>query len=300
MTASTVDGRTEVLRILSKELTNIAWSDITKNYWHGCSKVDTECRLCYAETQTKRYGRDIWGATKDRWFMSEANNLKPYRWEKLAAEHDTFLRIFCGSMFDWAEIHKDPEISDRMNHVRHDVLYPTIEATPHLIWQLLTKRPENIVKVVPERWLTDGFPANVHIGTSVGYQGSAEKRIPELLSVPGNPTVRFLSVEPMVGPVDLSRWVNDRGTGGIGWVLVGGESGPLDTARILPVSQRARRMDLDWLIDLMVQTKGIVPLFVKQTGTVLAKEMGLKHPKGENPAEWPAWMQVQEFPELAS
>lgn len=327
---STVDGRAELLRILSKELTGIGWTDITKNYWHGCSKVDTECRLCYAETQTKRYGRDIWGATKDRWFMSDANNAKPYRWEKLATEHDTFLRIFCGSMFDWAEIHKDPEIADRMHHVRHDVLYPTIEATPHLIWQLLTKRPENIAKVVPERWLDDGFPANVQIGTSVGYQGSAEKRIPELLTIPGlQGSQTFLSVEPMVDWVDLGRflfltggstagpfydWQGKRrgsfgGVGGqaltsipsgdIGWVLIGGESGPLDEKQELPVSRRARRMDPEWVKYLMAElSEAGVPTFFKQTGTVLAKEMELKHPKGENPAEWPDWMRVQEFPEM--
>lgn len=319
-------GRAALLKVLAKELTGIGWTDITKNYWHGCAKVDTECRLCYAEGQSIRFGRDVWGATKDRFFMAEANNAKPYRWDRLAAEHDSFLRIFCGSMFDFAEIHKNLEIADRMDAVRHNMMWPTMEATPHLIWQLLTKRPENIVKVVPERWLTDGFPANVQVGTSVGYQGSAEKRIPELLTVPGLDHAKtFLSVEPMVDLVDLDRWLflvggstagpfydwqgKRRGrfggvggqaitsipSGDIGWVLIGGESGPLTGKP----SRLARRMDPDWVQYLMAQLREAqVPTFFKQTGTVLAKEMGLKHPKGEDPTEWPDWMQVQEFPPL--
>lgn len=325
MTMFDVDARAAVREILKKELTGIGWTDITKNFWHGCVKVASECRLCYAETQSVRYGRDIWGATADRWFMADANNAKPYRWQKIAAEHNTFLRIFCGSMMDWAEIYKGEEIAARMDTVRRDVMFPTIEATPNLHWQLLTKRPENIVKVVPERWLTGGFPDNVYVGTSVGTQAGI-KRVEELLSVPGlTGSRRFLSVEPMIDWVDLGHYLfltggstagpfydwqgkirSEYGYGGIGgqaitsipsgdigWVLIGGESGPLTGKP----SRVARRMDPEWAKYLMAEcSEARVPVFFKQTGTVLAKEMGLRHPKGENPAEWPEWMQVQQFP----
>jgi protein gp37 len=303
-------------------LTGIGWTDLTKNYWHGCSKVDTECRLCYAEGQSARFGRDVWGATKDRFFMSDANNAKPYQWNKLAAEHDTFLRVFCGSMFDWAEIHKNPVVAAEMDKAR-GTMFDTIEFTPHLRWQLLTKRPENIVKVAPARWLTDGWPRNVWLGTSVGYQKSAEIRVPELLRVPGNPAVLFLSVEPMVARVDLSRWLwltggstagpfhdyagRRRFGGGVGgmtvtsvpagdisWVIVGGESGAM-TGK---ASRRARRMDPVDARQLIEDCQDAqVPVFAKQTGTVLAREWNLRHRKGEDPREWPEWMRIRQFPD---
>lgn len=324
-------GRAIVLEKLRRELTGIAWSDMTWNLWHGCSKVDTECFFCYAEVQSERYGRKIWGATADRWFLSDKNNEKPIRWNRVAAAHDTTVRVFVGSMMDWAEIHSDPETAYRMDQVRFKWMFPTVEATPNIEWLFLTKRPENIVKVVPERWLTGGFPKNMRVGTSVGYQGSAEKRIPVLLTVPGlDPSRTFLSVEPMVDWVDLGRWLfltagstagpfydwqgkirPEYGRGGvggqaitaipsgdIGWVLIGGESGPLNPRP--GFSRVARRMDPDWVKYLMAQCgEARVPVFFKQTGTVLAKEMGLRHPKGEDPTEWPAWMQVQQFPDAA-
>lgn len=330
MTVAVVDhgaARAAVLSVLKVELTRIGWTDLTKNFWHGCSKVDSECRLCYADTQSKRYGRDIWGTGADRWFMADSNNAKPRRWNQIAEEHGTFLRVFCGSMMDWAEIHRVPEIAARMAAARQ-VMFETIEATPALRWQMLTKRPENVTQVVPEHWLTGGWPANAWLGTSVGYQRSADKRIPELLAVPG-PRIRFLSCEPLIGPValgvgdphrghdsddvhgfphprvcltcsgpddtnEVSYFRRSPGGNGINWVIIGGESGPLSGKP----SRQARRMNPDWVKALLTETRQAeVPVFVKQTGTVLAKEWGLTHRKGEDPAEWPAWMKVQQFPD---
>jgi len=97
-------------------------------------------------------------------------------------------------------------------------LWPLIEATPHLDWLLLTKRPYNIRRFVP--W-GDRWPMNVWAGTTAENQRWAEKRIPVLLEAPA--AVRFVSAEPLLGPLDLRAWLNDEG---LKWVIAGGESGP--------------------------------------------------------------------------
>jgi protein gp37 len=94
-------------------------------------------------------------------------------------------------------------------------LWPLIEQTPMLNWVLLTKRPQNILQMVP--W-SGAFPHNVWIGTSVENQRRANERIPVLLAVPA--VVRFLSCEPLLEAVDLSAWLPF-----LQWVIVGGESG---------------------------------------------------------------------------
>jgi protein gp37 len=100
-----------------------------------------------------------------------------------------------------------------------DRLWQVIRATPKLDWQLLTKRPQNIGKRLPPDW-GDGFP-NVWLGTTVENQQEAHRRIPYLLSVAAR--VRFLSCEPLLGPISLHH---DWAYGGLHWIIAGGESGP--------------------------------------------------------------------------
>lgn len=199
------------------EETAIAWTDHTYNPWWGCVNVSPGCDHCYAETFAKRTGHDVWGKDSGRRFFGEKHWNEPLKWTG---------RVFCASMADVFE----------MNHVLDDErerLWSLIDATPHLTWQLLTKRPENVLRLAPDRWLED-WPAHVWLGTTVEDQVRANIRIPRLLNVPGV-AVRFLSCEPLLGPVVLSPWLNV----GIGWVIVGGESGPghrpmdLDDARII-------------------------------------------------------------------
>jgi protein gp37 len=125
-------------------------------------------------------------------------------------------------------------------------LWKLIEATPHLRWLLLTKRPERIRELVPPSWLA--VPrANVWYGTSVESAAYAE-RVRELRKVPG--VVHFLSVEPLLGPIPRLPLV------GIDWVIVGGESGssarPMEEAWVLAVRDRCLRRG--------------VPFFFKQWG----------------------------------
>jgi protein gp37 len=157
-------------------------------------------------------------------------------------------------------------------------LWDLIFKTPNLDWQLLTKRPQNITKMVPATWLSGNWPSNVWAGTSVEDQAAADKRIPVLVQVPA--AVRFLSCEPLLGPVNL-KGVKE---GDLQWVIVGGESG-----------HGARPMDLAWVRSLkdQCQSKGIA-LWVKQLGGVRNKRHEL--------ADLPEDLQIREFPsqEVAS
>lgn len=142
-------------------------------------------------------------------------------------------------------------------------LFKLIDATPNLDWLLLTKRPENFKAMLP--W--PGWPReNVWLGVSVEDQQRADERIPLLLQTPA--AVRFLSVEPLLGRVDLCKsfgiwwnsttneWMRD-GKPGIHWVICGGESG-----------RGARRFELDWARSIQNQCDAAnIPFFFKQAGS---------------------------------
>ena len=219
--------------------TAISWTDHTFNPWWGCERVSPGCQNCYAEAFAKRTGHPVWGKTADRRFFGDKHWAEPRRWNNLAEEAGKPALVFCSSM---ADVFEDrPELA----RWRAD-LWALIEATPWLIWQLLTKRPENVLDMVPAGW-HGAWPRNVWVGTTAEDQARADERIPHLVRIPA--PVRFLSVEPMLGPVEL------RGAG-VEWVICGGESGP-----------RHRPFDLDWARSLRDQcAKGGVPFFFKQVG----------------------------------
>jgi protein gp37 len=139
------------------------------------------------------------------------------------------------------------------------------------------------VGVVAEAWPL----SNVWIGTSVENQATADTRIPELLEVPA--AVRWLSCEPLLGPIDLG--ICDMPYTGIGpdWVVAGGESGP-----------KARTCDVAWIRDLVEQCRDAeIPVFVKQLGSRpfdLDLQPSLKDSKGGDPSEWPEDLRVREYP----
>lgn len=251
--------------------TAIAWTEHTFNPWWGCERVSPGCQHCYAEAFAKRTGHAVWGKTADRRFFGDKHWAEPLRWNNLAHERGLPALVFCASM---ADVFEDrPELSESRWR-----LWDLIEATPWLIWQLLTKRPENVAGMVPIWWLEQpyplpdhrfGWPNNVWIGTTVEDQAHADKRIPTLAQIPA--PVRFLSVEPMLGPVSLNRWVP-----WVDWVICGGESGP-----------RHRPFDLDWARSLRDQSAaGGVPFFFKQVG-------GLRPTSGGHLLDGVA---VQQFP----
>lgn len=208
--------------------TKIAWTDHSWNPWHGCTKISPGCKNCYAAAFSKRTGHDIWGSDKPRRFFGEKHWSEPLKWDKEAKKAGIRRRVFCASMADVFETHKNLTIEQDLNGQR-TMLAHLIMSTPWLDWLLLTKRPESamiyLTMMFPYR---DDFPANIWIGTTAENQEMANKRVKHLLQVPA--AKHFLSVEPMLEPISLeeishSLW-GDALVSGIDWIIVGGESGP--------------------------------------------------------------------------
>lgn len=253
----------------------IEWTTHTFNPWVGCSKISPGCKHCYAERDMDhRLGFAKWGNDGTRVVTSDANWRKPLAWDRKAREAGERHRVFCASLADVFE--------DREELIEpRERLFDLISDTPHLDWLLLTKRPENLEAMLP--WTSahageyrERFWPNVWIGTSVEDQQRADERIPELLKIPA--VVRFLSMEPLLGPVDLTNLDHGddrldalraeacaKGTGcliddefdrGIDWVIVGGESGP-----------GARPMHPQWARSIRDQCQAAgVPYLFKQWG----------------------------------
>jgi len=256
----------------------ITWCDATYNPVWGCAKKSPGCAHCYAENLSNRYGHPVFGFDEHgrvplRTF-GPAHEEAPRQWARQARKTGTRPRVFCGSMCDVFDDHWAPET--RAN------LWQTIRDTPELDWLLLTKRPEFMARFLPDDW--QGGYRHVMLGVSAENQKYADERLPLLLATPA--AGRFVSAEPLLGPVDLTPWLS---SGQLDWVIVGGESGP-----------GARPMQQDWADALLEQTERAgAAAFFKQTGAVLAKALRLTSRKGDDPAEWPAdWQQRQQFPAL--
>ena len=250
------------------ENSKIEWTHHTFNPWIGCQKVGPGCDHCYAEAMMDaRLGRVEWGPHGARLRTSPANWRQPLKWDRDAAAAGERRRVFCASLADVFDNHESIE-----DEWRHD-LWRLIHATPHLDWMLLTKRPGNIRRYRPD--YGDVQP-NIWLGCTVVNQDEADRDIPKLLAVPAR--VRFLSMEPLLGPVDLTELKNPAVTIGehiysaldcdvdpeddewhgakIHLVIVGGESGP-----------GARPMHPDWARSLRDQCQAAgVAFFFKQWG----------------------------------
>lgn len=284
----------------------IAWTDHTFNPWMGCTKVSAGCAHCYAEQLMDiRYGKAAWGpdGTRNRTSVGTWGTVRTL--DKRAGERGVRERIFCASLADVFEDH--PLIKDE---TRGDLWF-LIKKCKNLDWLLLTKRPENIC-VMLERFLgvdwikqLNSDFSHVMFGTTVENQVEADRRIPLLLEVPAR---RFLSIEPMLSPVDLQYVglsggeffinclaghiairhkateshpefveLNDDGPS-IHWVIVGGESG-----------QNCRPMDVEWARVIRDKCKTArVPFFMKQLGGYPDKREDLQ--------DFPEDLRIREFP----
>jgi len=254
--------------------TKIEWARHTFNPWSGCEKVSAGCAHCYAAALPPGMRRHAeWGKDRPRVMASEAYWSQPLAWNRAAEKAGERHRVFCAST---ADVFED----------RHDLdpwrerLWALIAETPHLDWLLLTKRPERMA-----RWATrHPWPVNAWAGTSVEDQATADARIPYLLQVPA--LVRFLSMEPLLGAVNLCGYIEvdwiARAAGmlrrgryplsgaaerrRVDWVIVGGESG-----------RRARPMHPDRARALRDQCQGAgVPFFFKQHGEYIAEPGGVE------------------------
>lgn len=246
--------------------TNIEWCDSTFNPWIGCTRVSPACDDCYAARSTPARTLGVmWGPGQPRRRTSDANWKLPGQWQRQAAafhaEHGRRRRVFCASLADWLDNESPDGWLVDLLHLVH--------TTPDLDWLLLSKRIGNWQAQVTHAagmaalsagrqrwpglaewicdWLDGKAPRNVWLGATVVDQTEADRDVPKLLRVPA--AVRFLSVEPMLGAVDLRDGLAvepDRGGGWrpktkfgeapeINWVICGGESGP-----------KARPMHPDW------------------------------------------------------
>lgn len=271
------------------ETTGIAWTDHTFNPWWGCTRVSPGCEHCYAETlATVRRKLPVWGVDAGRKAMSTAYWKQPARWNKAAAAAGERRRVFCASMADVFEVAPDRNFAAKeVMRVGRLSLWPLIEETPHLDWLLLTKRPQNVAKLVPPGWMSSGFPHNVWLGVTAENQEHYEKRWPILANLPAQ--VRFISHEPALGPLDIkpSLFFETERLLFPDWVITGGESGP-----------GARPYNPTWARDVVTQC-GLhgVAAFVKQMGSNVIDFSGrMKDRKGGDPSEWPECIRVQEFP----
>lgn len=213
------------------DMTSIEWCDSTFNPWIGCTKVSTSktcgggCDGCYAEHSTparvlRSRGIETWGPGAPRHRTSPSTWSKPLLWERehaaFFAEHGRRRRVFCASLADVFDNEVDPAW-------RADLFW-LIHQTPNLDWLLLTKRIGNAAAMMHEAAVTidptGEWPLpwpNVWLGATVVNQAEADRDIPKLLEVPAR--VRFLSIEPMLGPVKLYG----RDDGGTLWI--GGQRG---------------------------------------------------------------------------
>ncbi len=221
----------------------IQWTDHTYSPWWGCTRVSEGCKNCYAAQFGKRTGRAKWERGAPRWRPSRETLLQPEKWN--AARHYRRMKVFCASMSDVF----DAEVPCAWRHE----LWSLVHRCSNLDWLLLTKRPENISSMLPDWWT--GQDLGIWLGTTVENQRRADERIPILREVPC--AVRFLSVEPLLGPVELDLR-------GIHWVICGGESGP-----------GYRLMHPDWARSVRDQcSQAGVPFFFKQWCGLHPKKLG--------------------------
>lgn len=308
----------------------------TWNPVRGCSLVSAGCQSCYAMKQAHRFsgeGGAYHGLTKmtshGPVWTGEARPIEsmleePLRWRKPR-------RVFVNSMSDL--FHED--VPDSFI----DRVFAVMGLAPRHTFQILTKRPRRMREYVADggraagvfdlvrtselsyRWHGENLPpqswplANVWLGVSVEDQATADERIPLLLQTPA--AVRFLSCEPLLSSINLSRVPGLNKCGSAGqeitrnlWVIVGGESGP-----------KARPFNIQWARGIIAQCRAAgVPVFVKQLGArpylhaessateerpgfsmrmsslQIDKTISFIDRAGADPSEWPEDLRVREFP----
>lgn len=239
-------GADQKAELVMAEVTNIEWTDRTFNPWTGCTKISPGCDNCYAEGWSKRSGHVKWG-NHPRKRTTEAYWKAPLAWERDARtfelEHGRRQRVFCASLADVFDNQVDPTW-------RKD-LFGLIRSTPSLDWQLLTKRPQNIAKMLPKDWGGDGWP-NVWLGFTAEDQIRFDQRKKFVAKVPA--AVWFVSYEPAIGRL---RVKDDDPLPD--WLIIGGESGG-----------GARPLEPEWVDDILDDCQRLnIAAFFKQWGNYL-------------------------------
>lgn len=243
----------------------IQWTDSTWNVARGCKKVDADCKFCYmyrdSMNETRYNPREI-KRTKTVFDLPL----------KLAVPS----KIFTSSLTDF--------FLEEIDEYRNEA-WDIIRKCPQHTFQILTKRPERINQCLPEDW-GFGWP-NVWLGTSIGSQKGFYERYPHIVNVVS--LTKFISFEPLYELIDYNVDIQDATS--IDWAIIGGESGNENG------KYRYRPCKLEWITDLAKELNSYgTNVFIKQLGTHLAKEMGLKDRHGGDMEEWPEELRIREFP----
>lgn len=234
--------------------TAIEWTDATWNPITGCTKISAGCDRCYAERFAERF-RGVLGHPFERGFDLQ---LRPERLEHPLRWRQPRM-IFVNSMSDL--FHKLVPFSFV------DSVFDTMERAKWHKFQILTKRSSRLRDYVNVRYADRRTPSHIWLGTSI-EDGTKKSRARHLQAA--NASIRFLSVEPLLGPI------GEIDLAGIHWVIVGGESGP-----------NARPMYVEWAREIRDQCRlAEVPFFFKQWGGLRPKSGG-RLLDGQEWNEWP-------------
>lgn len=254
--------------------TNIQWTDVSWNVARGCTKVDDDCRFCYMY-------RDSMGST--RYDPLQVVRTKTVFNLPLKIKEPS--KIFTCSLTDFFH-----EAIDSYRNEAWDI----IRKCPQHTFQILTKRPERILRCLPDDWGMEY--KNVWFGTSVGSNNGID-RIADLIEakiLAKFDNILFVSLEPLHSPVNLNSEFLTYGIKlieNLDWVIVGGESGN-ETGKY-----RYRLCEINWIEQIVGQCKEAnVPVFVKQLGTYLSKQLKMSDGHGGLISEFPKHLQIREFP----
>lgn len=225
------------------EETGISWADSTLNLWIGCQKVSKACDFCYAEIATPSRVKGIkWGPGEPRQKTAKSTWNSGYKYQRQSNEfrfqHGRDRRVFINSLSDFFDNAIPSEWRDEAWEMKRQ--------TPGVTWMLLTKRPSNIQKMLPDFW--DEIKNSVWIGTTCEDQEALDRNAPHLA---GLDCITFVSYEPALGPIDIQAYRDY-----IDWLICGGESGP-----------NARPMPPLWALQIRDQCQAFgIPFHFKQWG----------------------------------
>lgn len=267
-----------------KNRTNIEWTDFTWNVAVGCSKVDADCLGCYMYRDSfdgKRYDPKKVRKTKSVFNDPKSKTKIP-----------SGSMVFTSSLTDF--------FHPAIDHYRKEA-WDIIRGRPDLHFQILTKRPERIFENLPEDW-GQGWN-NVWMGTSCGSEKAFYERSSILWGLPAK--TKFISFEPLHERIPMNLDISF--VVGFDWVIIGGESGSYWNEEVEAKRKKkrekpkyiARPCRVEWMEEIAQEFGGCgVPVFVKQMGTVLSKELHMDDRHGRDFESFPPNLKIREFPNI--
>jgi protein gp37 len=223
--------------------TGIAWCDSTINLWIGCTKLTAACDNCYAEKLGRRFGVE-WNAPPVRTKQASWGKIPQYQRgaARFAKIHGRQRRVFINSLSDFFD--------NQAPQAWRDSACIDMEAAPDVVFILVTKRPQNVTKMVPKHWIHGGWPKHVWLLVTTENQKQYDLRLGWAFSIPGVPVIG-VSMEPMLEPIhpfrsislsarERAQWASEaikrpvpvEDVGELSWAIIGGESG--SKARPMP------------------------------------------------------------------